>query len=103
MTEEKAVPRFAVKAINISRSYHNDSCFRAQVTVTNMYGNDITIQMPEDRVLQLIDVVSDLIVVNVQEQFGNMREDAVAAIEAKKAKELPAPVDSKCIDDDVPF
>jgi hypothetical protein len=89
MSEDKTQRRFSIKTISISRnSYQKDSEFTAKMSVENMYGDEIKIKLPDDRIEALIESISDLVIDALQEQFTNMREDFQATIEAKAAKLL---------------
>lgn len=85
---EKAEKMFRVKHVSISRSYSSDNVFVAAVSVDSSYGNEIKVKLPEERVLALIEVVSDLIIDSLNEQFSNMKDDALAAIAEREQKLL---------------
>jgi hypothetical protein len=95
---EKAEQRFSIKSIEISRGYSENTPFTAKIGVRTSWDNDMTITLPEDRVLQIIDVVGDLVTAALIGQVNNMREDHVAAIEAKRQEALPPPVAGEVVE-----
>jgi len=96
--------QFSIKHVSISRGYSRTEPFTASVSVENQWGDEIKVKLPEDRVLDLIESVNDLIVNSLAQQFNNMREDHVAAIEEQRLKALP-PAEEVApeVDEDVPF
>ena len=94
MAEGKTEQRFSVKRVLISRGYSNDTPFTAEISVESAYGNEVKVKLPEDRVLKLIEHVDDMVVEALSLQFTGMKEDHIAAIKEREAKQLEAPIDS---------
>lgn len=95
--ENKAVPRITIKSVHIRRDW-SDSAYQATISVSSTYSNEMTINVPEDRVLMLIDAVADIVNDALAVQLGNMREDAQHALDQKRMRELPSPVDAEPAD-----
>lgn len=78
--------RYTVDAVSINR-YSKEGPYKATVNAYTYNGHKIEVQLPEERVSQIIDLIADLILEAVQEQFGNMREDHLLGLEEQRAKE----------------
>jgi hypothetical protein len=89
MTEGQTERFYSIETVSIRKDYMSNKVFVADITVKNAYGNSVSIKLPTERVLALIDSVSDLVVESLEAQFKNMKEDALEAIEQQKAKMLP--------------
>lgn len=91
MTEEekKAEPYFVINSISISPSYQHNGMFSATCKVKNKFsGATLELVIPPERVLPLIDAVSDLIVEELKGQFSNMREEAQHLLQEHQQKLL---------------
>lgn len=78
--------RYTVKSLSISR-WGNDGPYKADVNVHTASGHEIKVQLPPERVNEVVDVVADLILEALIAQFTNMREDHEQGLLEAKAKE----------------
>lgn len=77
----KPEQRFTIKSISISRGYSETDPFKASVGIKSSWDTDMTIKLPEERVLAIIDVVSDIIADALSGHLDNMREDHLLCLD----------------------
>lgn len=91
--------KWNITGIHIKRShYDKNKPFKAEITLGNDWNATLTINVDEERTLAIIDSVSDIILDQLGIELTNMRETAVALVEEKKLKELPAPIEGSTSD-----
>lgn len=85
---------FQIRSITIARPYgysaNDKGMFTTKVTLGNSHDTRMEINVDEERTLALIEQVQDLILDALNNQFANMRDDAVARIEANRPVLLEA-------------
>lgn len=86
--------KWNINSITIDRNdYTADKTFKARVTLMNTYQSKMEIAVDSERTLAIIDIISDLILDQLNIELTNMREIAVALVAEQKLKELPAPIE----------
>lgn len=103
--EAKARAIMRITSIEINRGYSDTAPFKAKIQVKGGYGNELSINVNEERTLQIIDIVSDLLVEAMNFEMETLRATAQQALEEKRQKELPPPVEAAAVvdDEDIPF